>query len=159
MPSSPETDSRCSRVRACRFTEAKESAALRLSSYTNTSSAELTSLRSLGSWNSPLSIRSEPEPSPRALENPPLDPEFEFDKFMESNKAQVADLPRSEIPGLASKCGKSAPPVDKPRARKYETVSVQATRESIHGYASFLSKAKTRGLPMPDMIDEDEGKP
>lgn len=58
----------------------------------------------------------------------------------------------------SGKSVKSAPPVDMPRNRKYETISVQATRESVHGYASYLSKAKTRGLPMPDMIDEDEGE-
>lgn len=77
---------------------------------------------------------------------------------MTSNKPQVVHALRSDMPGLSRKLSKNAPPIDMPRSRRYETISIQATRESIHGYASFLSRAKTHGLPMPDMIEEDEGK-
>lgn len=129
-----------------------------MSTYTNCSSVEMESLRSLGSWNSPLSSRTEHDLALTTPEKPPLDPDLEFNDFLTSNKSHAAPAPRTETLVLPSKPVKCAPPVNMPQNRNYETISVQATRESVHGYKSYLSQARPCGLPMPNTIEEDEGK-
>lgn len=137
-----------------RLTDAENSTAPRKSIHANRSSADQASPRS-----SPLKQPPFPhvklDPCSSALGNPPLDPEFEFNDFITSNKPQTTHSPRMDTHKPPSR---NAPPIDSPRGCKYETVSVQATRESVDGYASFLSQPRLRGLPMPDMIEKDEGE-